>query len=99
MYVGLELSCGPVILKLCGYTEACTLARFCGPSSQVRAPEDYRIRARIPRGCSGDSCLTFVGVDTNAGNGSYLDIYLEGKSEAWVGEFLMWVGWVGGVSR
>ena len=56
---------------------------FCDPS-QVRAAEDYRIRARIPRGCSGDGCLTFVGVDTNAGNDKYLDIYLEGKAEAWV---------------
>ena len=29
-------------------------------------------------------CTVFVGIGTNKGNEDYLDIYLEGKADAWV---------------
>ena len=34
-------------------------------------------------GCNDTKCSMFVGIDTNIGNHSYLDIYLDGKAEAW----------------
>ena len=29
-------------------------------------------------------CDVFVGIDTNAGDSDYLDIYLEGEADGWV---------------
>ena len=30
------------------------------------------------------ACTTFIGIDTNAGNSDYLDIYMEGTTQGWV---------------
>lgn len=53
---------------------------------QVRAPGDYRLTFRNPSECelSMGNCQVFVGVDTNAGDSNYLDIYLEGEADGWV---------------
>lgn len=54
---------------------------------QVRAPGDYRLTFRNPPDCEPTSvpeCDVFVGVDTNAGDSNYLDIYLEGEADGWV---------------
>ena len=51
---------------------------------QVRDPLDYRLRIRDPAGCDPSSCNLYVGIDTNAGNNGFLDIYLEGNAAGWV---------------
>ena len=51
---------------------------------QTRSPDDYRLRYREPSGCEPDSCNYFVGIDTNEGDSSFLDIYLVGKAKGWV---------------
>ena len=52
---------------------------------QVRDAEEYRIIATIPNGCSPpSSCDLFVGVDTNLGNTTYLDVYMEGTAQGWL---------------
>jgi hypothetical protein len=51
---------------------------------QVRAPGDYRLTFRNPPECEPSNCDVFVGVDTNTGDSSYLDIYLEGQADGWV---------------
>ena len=50
----------------------------------VRAPEEYRLRWHIPTGCSPADCDLFIGIDTNAGDDGFLDIYMEGTAEGWV---------------
>ena len=55
------------------------------PYYQVRAPEDYRLTFRTPSGCNISNCTSFVGIDVNAGNGAFLDIYMEGEAQGWVG--------------
>ena len=50
----------------------------------MRAPGDYHLTFRNPSGCSPANCDIFVGVDTNAGDSNYLDIYLEGEADGWV---------------
>ena len=52
--------------------------------TQVRAPGDYRLIFRNPPDCAPSECDVFVGIDTNAGDSSYLDIYLEGQADGWV---------------
>lgn len=52
--------------------------------SQVRAPGDYRLTFRNPPDCAPSECDIFVGIDTNAGDSNYLDIYLEGEADGWV---------------
>ena len=51
---------------------------------QMRAPGDYRLTFQDPPGCSPTNCDVFVGIDTNAGDSNYLDIYLEGEADGWV---------------
>ena len=55
---------------------------------QSRAAEDYRLTFRVPSNCipaqSQRECAVFVGIGTNTGNSSYLDIYLEGQADGWV---------------
>ena len=51
---------------------------------QTRSPEEYRITARIPTDCVVSECTVFVGIDTNDGESTYLDIYMEGTAQAWV---------------
>ena len=46
--------------------------------------EDYRLTFQDPAGCMPSECQTFIGIDTNAGNSDYLDIYMEGNSQGWV---------------
>ena len=45
---------------------------------------EYRLRYREPRGCVPDDCDYFVGIDTNEGESSFLDVYLVGKTRGWV---------------
>ena len=45
---------------------------------------DYDLIFRDPANCSPGQCTIFVGIDTNAGNSDYLDIYMEGESQGWV---------------
>ena len=51
---------------------------------QVRAPQDYRLVFSDPPNCAPSTCNIFVGIDTNAGNGLFLDIYMEGNTQGWV---------------
>ena len=53
---------------------------------QVRAPTDSRLifRSRFPTNCDPSTCDIFVGIDTNAGNPGFLDIYMEGNAQGWV---------------
>ena len=51
---------------------------------QTKDPEDYRLTFRDPPECHASSCDVFVGIDTNAGNPDFLDIYLEGVADGWV---------------
>ena len=51
---------------------------------QTMAPGDYRLTFRSPPDCAPSECNVFVGIDTNTGNSSYLDIYLEGQADGWV---------------
>ena len=65
------------------------LAKFyCLIVHQSRAAEDYRLIFRAPSNCipadSQSACDIFVGIGTNTGNSSYLDIYLEGQADGWV---------------
>ncbi len=50
----------------------------------VRAPEDYRLQILSPTNCSPADCDLFIGIDTNAGDDGFLDIYMEGTAEGWV---------------
>ncbi len=54
------------------------------PPTIVRAPEDYRLQILSPTGCSRADCDLFIGIDTNAGDNGFLDIYMEGTAEGWV---------------
>ena len=45
---------------------------------------DYRLTFRNPPNCTVSSCDVFVGIDTNLGDPSFLDIYLEGKADGWI---------------
>ena len=52
---------------------------------QTRTATDYRLILTFPEGCASPSaCSIFVGIDTNAGNNAYLDVYLEATAQAWV---------------
>ena len=51
---------------------------------QVRNPLDYRLRFREPAGCEPSQCEIFIGIDTNTGNNSFLDIYMEGEARGWI---------------
>ena len=51
---------------------------------QTIAADDYRLTFRIPSNCPPAQCEVFVGIGTNTGNSSYLDIYLEGQAGGWV---------------
>ena len=51
---------------------------------QVRAPQDYRLVFSNPANCDPSTCDIFVGIDTNLGNGGFLDIYMEGNAQGWV---------------
>lgn len=51
---------------------------------QVRAPEDYQLILRTPPDCNLTNCTTYIGIDINAGNNGFLDIYMEGEALGWV---------------
>lgn len=51
---------------------------------QVRNPLDYRLIFREPSGCEPSQCRIFIGIDTNTGNNSFLDIYMEGEASGWI---------------
>lgn len=51
---------------------------------QAIAAEDYRLTFHIPSNCAPTQCAVFVGIGTNTGNSSYLDIYLEGQADGWL---------------
>ena len=55
-----------------------------GTVAPQRLPEDYRLIFSSPDGCARADCDIYVGIDTNTGNDSYLDIYLEGTAAGWV---------------
>lgn len=50
----------------------------------MRDAEEYRLIFRSPSLCVGFRCNIFVGIDTNIGNSSFLDIYMEGEGLGWV---------------
>ena len=45
---------------------------------------DYRLIFQSPPNCTVSSCEVFVGIDTNLGDPSFLDIYLEGEADGWI---------------
>ncbi len=51
-----------------------------------KTPDKYRLQFQNPQNCTiiGD-CSVYVAIDTNRGNDSWLDIYMEGEAEGWVG--------------
>ena len=51
----------------------------------TNSPEDYHLHFLSPNGCERTQCSMYVAIDTNKGNDSYLDIYLEGLAQGWVG--------------
>ena len=51
---------------------------------QTKDPEDYRLTFRDPPNCIMSKCDVFIGIDTNAGDPDFLDIYLEGQAGGWV---------------
>ena len=51
----------------------------------MKSPEEYRLKFRAPDGCNRTNCTVYVAVDTNRGNDSYIDIYMEGHAAGWVG--------------
>ena len=53
-------------------------------SPQTRSGKNYNLVFREPVGCEPSACDIFVGIDTNQGNSSYLDIYMQGNSQAWI---------------
>ncbi len=53
-------------------------------TAPVRSPDDYRFVRSHPEGCSRADCNVFIGIDTNAGDDRFLDIYMEGTAEGWV---------------
>ncbi len=53
-------------------------------TAPVRSPDDYRFVVSYPEGCSRADCNVFIGIDTNAGDNGFLDIYMEGTAEGWV---------------
>ena len=50
----------------------------------MRELEDYRLTLRFPDNCDPSSCDLFVGVDTNLGDTTYLDVYMEGTAQGWL---------------
>lgn len=50
----------------------------------MRNPEDYRITFRQPSGCQLAECNVFVGIDTNTGDPSQLDITMQGVAGGWL---------------
>ena len=53
-------------------------------SPQSTDPDMYRLTYRIPDNCDPASCDYFLGINVNAGNSSYLDIYLSGDTDGWI---------------
>ena len=53
-------------------------------SLQEREPGNYRLIFRNPENCISSECDIFVGIDTNSGDDSFLDIYMEGSARDWV---------------
>ncbi|XP_064386742.1 putative ferric-chelate reductase 1 [Halichondria panicea] len=51
----------------------------------IKTPDKYRLQFQNPSGCGIGDCNVYVAIDTNRGNDSWLDIYMEGKAEGWVG--------------
>ena len=51
---------------------------------QTTDPEDYRLTHRTPPGCAPSECSFFAGIQTNEGDSSYLDFYLEGSAMGWI---------------
>lgn len=51
---------------------------------QMRNPEDYRLTFRQPPNCQLADCNIFVGIDTNTGDPSLLDITMQGVSGGWL---------------
>lgn len=50
----------------------------------MRDPEDYRLRFRQPANCLLEECSVFVGIDTNTGDPSILDITMQGVAGGWL---------------
>ena len=51
---------------------------------QDRDPAEYRITMRLPQDCQPTECDLFIGIDTNAGDNEWLDVYMEGNAERWI---------------
>ena len=65
-------------------TQAPTTLAPGNPIVPQRSPEDYRLIFSNPEGCIISDCDHFIGIDTNAGESNYLDIYMEGDAAGWV---------------
>ena len=51
---------------------------------QSNGPQNYTVIARLPSGCEPSACDRFFGVQVNADNTSYLDLYMEGNARGWL---------------
>ena len=52
--------------------------------TQVQDPELYRLSFRHPANCTLSDCNAFIGIDTNAGDPSLLDITMQGMAGGWL---------------
>ena len=51
---------------------------------QIRNIEDYRLTFRQPPGCQLANCSVVVGIDTNTGDPTVLDIAMQGVAGGWL---------------
>ncbi len=51
----------------------------------IKTLDEFRLHFQSPPDCDIDDCSVYVAIDTNRGNDSWLDIYMEGKAEGWMG--------------
>ena len=58
--------------------------RYSYPHAQTTAPGDYPLVFKFPEKCGVRDCTVYVGIQSNEGNASYLDFYIEGDAKAWV---------------
>ena len=52
--------------------------------TQMRDPELYRLSFRHPADCALPNCNAFIGIDTNTGDPSLLDITMQGLAGGWL---------------
>ena len=74
---GVTTPVGPILIRL-------SPAQLLFLPPQTKFGTDYNLVFREPAGCDPSACDIFVSIDTNQGNSDYLDIYMQGASQAWI---------------